>query len=106
MGRCGLFDCEGGEIMARLSSLAVKRHLTRFKGWKQVGNAIQRQYTFANFKDAMFFVNTVAGLAEKAGHHPDITVNYNRVTLSLSTHDAGGLTGKDFGLAKQIEAIL
>jgi len=92
--------------MARLSALAVKRHLARIKGWRQVGNVIQKQYTFSNFKDAVFFVNTVAGLAERAGHHPDITVNYNRVTLSLSTHDAGGLTGKDFGLAKQIEAVL
>ena len=91
--------------MARLSALAVKRHLARFKGWKQVGDTIQKQFTLANFKDAMFFVNTVAGLAEKAGHHPDITVNYNRVTLSLSTHDAGGLTRKDFDVAKQIEAI-
>jgi 4a-hydroxytetrahydrobiopterin dehydratase len=90
--------------MARLSTLAVNRHLARFKGWKQVGSAIQKQYIFANFKDAMFFVNTVAALAERAGHHPDIAVNYNRVTLSLSTHDAGGLTRKDFDVAKQIEA--
>ena len=58
----------------------------------------------ANFKQAVFFVNTVAGLAEKAGHHPDIRVAYNRVTLPLPTHDAGGLTCKDFKLAKRIEA--
>jgi len=58
----------------------------------------------ANFKEAVFFVNTVAGLAEKAGHHPDIRVAYNRVTPILSTHDAGGLTGKDFDLARRIEA--
>lgn len=90
--------------MARLSALAVKRRLARFKGWKQVGDAIQKQYTFPNFKDAMFFVNTVASLAEKVGHHPDITVNYNRVTLSLSTHEAGGVTRKDFDLAKRLEA--
>ena len=90
--------------MAKLSTLAVKRHLARLKGWRQAGNSIQKQFTFANFKDAMFFVNTVAGLAEKAGHHPDITVTYNRVMLSLSTHDAGGLTRKDFDLAGRIEA--
>jgi len=53
----------------------------------------------------MFFVNAVAALAEKAGHHPDVSINYNRVTLSLSTHDAGGITGKDFDLARRIEAI-
>ncbi len=91
--------------MAKLSTLAIKRHLARLKGWSQAGHAIQRQYVFADFKDAMFFVNTVAGLAEKAGHHPDITINYNRVTLSLSTHDAGGLTRKDFDLAMRIEAV-
>jgi len=91
--------------MGKLSTLAIKRHLARLKGWNQVGHAIQREYAFADFKDAMFFVNTVAGLAEKAGHHPDITINYNRVTLSLSTHDAGGLTRKDFDLAMRIEAV-
>ena len=90
--------------MAKLNVLSIKRHLAGLNGWKHVGSAIQKQYTFADFKEAMFFVNRVAGLAEKAGHHPDITVNYNRVTLSLSTHDAGGLTGKDFEVAKQIEA--
>jgi 4a-hydroxytetrahydrobiopterin dehydratase len=91
--------------MAKLSTLAIKRHLARLKGWSEVRQTIQRQYAFADFKDAMFFVNTVAGLAEKAGHHPDITINYNRVTLSLSTHDAGGLTHKDFDLATRIEAV-
>ena len=90
--------------MAKLNALVVQRYLARLKGWKHVGNAIQKQYTFADFKDAMFFVNSVAALAEKAGHHPDITVNYNHVTLSLFTHDAGGLTRKDFEVAKQIEA--
>jgi len=92
--------------MAKLSASAVSRRLAALKGWRQVGDAIQKQYTFANFKEAMFFINTVAGLAEKAGHHPDITVNYNRVTLGLSTHDAGGLTAKDFDLAKRIEAAV
>ncbi len=90
--------------MPKLSASVVNRRLAGLKGWKQVENALQKQYTFANFKDAMFFVNTVAGLAEKAGHHPDITVTYNRVTLSLATHDAGGITAKDFDLAKRIEA--
>ncbi len=92
--------------MARLNAPTVKRHLARLTGWKQAGNAIQKRFTFKDFKEAMFFVNTVAGLAEKAGHHPDISVTYNRVTLRLSTHDAGGLTRKDFDLAGQIEAAV
>jgi 4a-hydroxytetrahydrobiopterin dehydratase len=91
--------------MAKTNPAAVRQRLAGLTGWKQVGDAIQKQYTFPDFKAAMFFVNAVAGLAEKAGHHPDVTINYNRVTLSLSTHDAGGITGKDFDLARRIEAI-
>jgi 4a-hydroxytetrahydrobiopterin dehydratase len=89
--------------MPTLSASTVSRRLARLKGWSQVENAIQKQYTFPDFKTAMFFVNVVAGLAEQAGHHPDITVNYSRVRLSLSTHDAGGITAKDFDLAARIE---
>ncbi len=91
--------------MARLSDSAIRRRLAGLGGWKQVGNAIQKQYAFPDFKAAMFFVNVVAGLAEKAGHHPDLTITYNRVTVRLSTHDAGGITGKDFEVAKGIEAV-
>ncbi|MEK7219944.1 MAG: 4a-hydroxytetrahydrobiopterin dehydratase [candidate division NC10 bacterium] len=92
--------------MNKLSASMVSRRLAGLTGWKQVGNAIQKQFTFANFKEAMFFVNAVAGVAEKAGHHPDISVTYNRVTLSLSTHDAGGITAKDFDLARRIETVV
>ncbi len=90
--------------MSRLGAGAIKTRLARLKGWKQAGNSIQKQYTFADFKEAMFFVSGVAAVAEKVGHHPDIAVSYNRVTLSLSTHDAGGLTAKDFDLAKRVES--
>ncbi len=91
--------------MAKMTPGAVRRRLAGLRGWRQAGDAIEKQYTFQDFKAAMFFVNVVAGLAERAGHHPDITINYNRVTLSLSTHDAGGITGKDFDLARRIEAV-
>lgn len=91
--------------MAKMSAATLRRRLAGLTGWKQAGDAIQKQYIFPDFKAAMFFVNTVAGLAEKAGHHPDVTINYNRVTLSLSTHDAGGITGKDFDLAGRIETV-
>jgi 4a-hydroxytetrahydrobiopterin dehydratase len=91
--------------MAKMNATTLRRRLAGLTGWKQAGNAIQKQYAFPDFKAAMFFVNGVAALAEKAGHHPDVTINYNRVTLSLSTHDAGGITGKDFDLAGRIEAI-
>lgn len=91
--------------MPKLSAAAVSRRLAGLQGWKQAHNAIEKQYTFPDFKAAMFFVNVVAGLGERAGHHPDITVTYNRVTLRLSTHDAGGITTKDFELAKRVEAV-
>jgi 4a-hydroxytetrahydrobiopterin dehydratase len=91
--------------MAKLAEAAVRRRLAGVKGWRLAGGALEKRFTFSNFKEAMFFVNSVAGLAEQAGHHPDLSVVYNRVTLRLSTHDAGGITAKDFDLAKRIEAV-
>jgi 4a-hydroxytetrahydrobiopterin dehydratase len=92
--------------MAKLAEAAVRRRLAGAKGWRLADGALEKQFTFSDFKEAMFFVNSVAGLAERAGHHPDMSVVYNRVTLRLSTHDAGGITAKDFDLAKGIEAVL
>ena len=73
-------------------------------GWQRKGQEISRQYTFSGFVTAMAFVNHVADLAEKMDHHPDILIQYKKVTLTLSTHDAGGLTDLDFQLARQIDA--
>jgi 4a-hydroxytetrahydrobiopterin dehydratase len=87
----------------RLSEQEVGNALAGLPGWNREGDEIRKQYTFADFFAAIAFVNRVAGLAEAAGHHPDITINYNRVTLALTTHDAGGLTGNDVALAGQIE---
>jgi 4a-hydroxytetrahydrobiopterin dehydratase len=66
---------------------------------------ISRKFVFADFVQAMRFVNRVARLAEAANHHPDITINYNRVKLALTTHDEGGLTMKDFRLASRINKL-
>jgi 4a-hydroxytetrahydrobiopterin dehydratase len=80
--------------------------LTKIKsldGWRLDGEEIKKKYEFRSFLDAMKFVNKVADLAEQADHHPDILINYRRVTLTLSTHDQGGITQKDFNLAEQIE---
>ena len=71
-------------------------------GWENNGKEITRLYKFKDFSEAMAFVNKVAGLAEAADHHPDIDIRYNKVRLTLSTHSAGGLTSKDFSLARQI----
>ena len=87
-----------------LDAKTVAERLRTVHGWTRSGDAITRTYTFADFKTAMLFVNGVAALAEGAEHHPDITVRYKVVTLSLWTHSAGGITGKDLDLARTIDA--
>ena len=87
-----------------LSDIAVQRELGGLHGWSRRGDALVRTYQFRNFTQAMEFVNRVAGLAESAGHHPDIDIRYSKVTLSLSTHDAGGITSNDVSLARSIDS--
>jgi 4a-hydroxytetrahydrobiopterin dehydratase len=91
---------------ARLGDDAVARELASTRAWTREGAAIQRTWRFADFKTAMIFVNGVAALAEKANHHPDVSIHYNEVTLRLWSHDAGGLTERDFRLARSIDATL
>lgn len=74
-------------------------------GWKLRGNALVRRYKFKDFKEAMLFVNKVAWLAERLVHHPDVTINYNTVTLSVTTHDSGGITARDFALVEKIDEL-
>jgi 4a-hydroxytetrahydrobiopterin dehydratase len=84
---------------------AVQRALASLPDWQRRGQIIARTFEFADFPAAMKFVNAVAGLAEQAQHHPDIDIRWNRVTLALTTHDAGGLTEKDFALARECDAL-
>lgn len=86
--------------MAKLSETQIAEALKNVPEWGHVGDAIQRTYQFKDFIASMKFVNAVADAAEAAQHHPDILVRYSRVTLTLATHDAGGITEKDFALAK------
>ncbi|MBI1952848.1 MAG: 4a-hydroxytetrahydrobiopterin dehydratase [Candidatus Omnitrophica bacterium] len=73
-------------------------------GWELKDGAIVKLYKFKDFQEALTFVNRVGALAEEADHHPDIDIRWNKVTLRLSTHSAGGLTDKDFALARAIDA--
>ena len=73
--------------------------------WTLSDGKLVRQWVFTDFAEAMKFVNSVAALAEEEGHHPDIDIRYNRVTLGLLTHDAGGITERDTGMAKKISEI-
>jgi len=74
-------------------------------GWTLEGDAIKKQYTFKDFLEAVAFVNRLAPVAERADHHPDILINYKRVTLTYSTHSEGGLTEKDFEGARAADAV-
>src|SRR5215475_12109832 len=88
----------------KLSRSEAEQRVKSLNGWTLDGDAIKKQYTFNDFPDAIAFVNRLAPEAEKVDHHPDILINYKRVTLTYSTHSAGGLTTKDFdGAAKATE---
>ncbi|HTV04029.1 MAG TPA: 4a-hydroxytetrahydrobiopterin dehydratase [Acidobacteriaceae bacterium] len=92
--------------MSVLSTEVVQERLKPLHGWVLVDGKIVREATFNDFVAAMAFVNRVAAEAEAAGHHPDIDIRYNLVRLALISHDAGGLTQSDFGLATVIEGII
>jgi 4a-hydroxytetrahydrobiopterin dehydratase len=92
-------------LMKKLSASKVKTALATVPDWKKERATIARVYQFNDFPAAIKFVRAVAGLAEKAWHHPDIDIRWNKVTLALTTHDAGGLTEKDFALAKKFDEL-
>lgn len=89
-------------MTALLTDRQIEEQLLQLPGWARTGNEIEQVFTFADFLGAIAFVNRLVEPAETAGHHPDIGISWNKVTIHLSTHDAGGLTEKDFSLAKQI----
>ncbi len=80
----------------KLSRAVVEQRVKGLNGWTLDGDAIRKQYTFADFPNAIAFVNRLAPKAEAADHHPDILINYKRVTLTYSTHSEGGLTANNF----------
>ena len=86
--------------MDKLTADQAKTRLQSVPGWALEGDAIRRKFTFAGFGEAVAFVVRLGFAAEAADHHPDILVNYKRVTLTYSTHSAGGLTDKDFAGAR------
>ena len=88
-----------------LTQNEIEQTLANLPGWALAGSEITRTFTLPSFPAALAFVSAVGHLAERADHHPDILIRYRQVTLTLSTHSAGGLTEKDFGLAAEINAI-
>ncbi|HMD35316.1 MAG TPA: 4a-hydroxytetrahydrobiopterin dehydratase [Vicinamibacterales bacterium] len=89
----------------KLSRAEAERKIQSLKAWTLDGDAIRKQYTFTGFPEAVAFVNRLVPEAEAADHHPDILINYKRVTLTYTTHDAGGLTDKDFAGAATADRL-
>lgn len=91
--------------MALLSEEEIEKRLAELEGWARRGPAINKRFRLPTFREAIAFVNRVADLAEEADHHPDISINWRNVTLTLITYSEGGLTEKDFNLAHKIEEV-
>ena len=92
--------------MTKLEQNEIEEALQGLNGWRQQGDEINKEFSFADFSLAMEFVNHVAGAAQAVEHHPDIDIRYDKVKLALSTHSEGGLTKKDVELARKIEEML
>ncbi len=91
--------------MPKLTLPQIKTSLVTVPEWKKSGVTISRTFGFKDFPAAIKFVNKVAVLAEKEWHHPDVDIRWNKVTLTLTTHDQGGLTEKDFALARKFDRM-
>lgn len=91
--------------MAALSQPEIEARLRSVPAWQVQAGELTRTFTYKDFRAALAFVNKVGDVAESAGHHPDIDIRYNKVRLGLVTHDAGGLTAKDFDLAADVDKL-
>jgi 4a-hydroxytetrahydrobiopterin dehydratase len=91
--------------MPRLTASQARQRMKAVPQWAKRASVIRRKFVFAGFVDAVGFVNRVARAAERSDHHPDINIRWNKVTLALSTHSEGGLTGKDFSMARKCDDI-
>jgi 4a-hydroxytetrahydrobiopterin dehydratase len=88
-----------------LSDIGIQRELGALPGWARRGNALTKTYRFPTFPSGISFVTRVADVAESMNHHPDIDIRHTRLTFTLSTHDAGGITTNDLSLAREIERL-
>ncbi|MBX3324064.1 MAG: 4a-hydroxytetrahydrobiopterin dehydratase [Phycisphaeraceae bacterium] len=92
--------------MTRLTDAELHEALAQLPEWSEFDGQIQRTFGFPDFVESIKFVNAVADYAQRAQHHPDILIRYNKVTLTVSTHDADGVTEKDFALARHADALI
>lgn len=91
--------------MAILEDQEIAARLDQLEGWQRKGDEIVRDFKFEDFVGSVGFVDRVVGPAEEMGHHPDLAISWNTVTVSISTHSEGGLTAADFELAGRIDSI-
>jgi 4a-hydroxytetrahydrobiopterin dehydratase len=89
--------------MTKLSNDEINQRLENLNGWYLKEQAIEKEWGFKDFKQAMKFINKVANIAEELNHHPEIFNAYSKVVLRFSTHDEGGITEKDFEIAQKID---
>lgn len=94
------------QALEKLDEKAIQAALDHRPDWDEVSGVIRRTYAFDDFVQAISFVNQLAEEAERVQHHPDILIRYNKVTLTLSTHDAGGITMKDFAYADAADRLI
>jgi len=90
----------------KLSDLEIQRALGGLAGWARRGDALSKTFIFERFADGIAFVDRVAKAADEMDHHPDIDIRYTKITMMLSTHDAGGITSSDLKLAERIESVM
>ncbi len=91
--------------ITKLSDEAIQQQLAQLAAWRVVDGQLSRQFVLPTFPSAIFFVDAVAHLAELGGHHPDILIEYNKVSLRFVTHSAGGITEKDFAMAHKVDEL-
>jgi len=91
--------------MALLDDDEIRERLGGLEGWERDGAALRREFKFDDFKGSVDFVNRITPVAEEMNHHPDLSISWNTVTVSLSTHSQGGITENDFELAKKIDPL-
>jgi 4a-hydroxytetrahydrobiopterin dehydratase len=89
----------------KLSDLEIQRALGSLPGWSRRGDTLTKTYTFEKFAEGIAFIGRVAKIADEMDHHPDIDIRYTKILMSLSTHDAGGITQSDLTLAERIEGV-
>ncbi len=91
--------------MPALNTKQINLHLKAIPDWSKRAQTICRTFKFEGFLNSIAFVNRIAKCAQKINHHPDIDIRFDKVTLKLTTHDEGGITGKDFSLARQCDEV-